>query len=154
MRLVESLSKQGDEIEIVEMNEDRVPYKKVLVKKGEQDQYDIEVFEEGEGDVVRQDEFTDDYDSEELSVPEEREADEYVYSEQKPQQEFEVSSGSGHQEYPKDESYYSSIQPLSIEELESLYQEVHGSGKNIQICSEPNFTSIIPQITKNSIFLN
>lgn len=155
MRLVESLSKQGDEIEIVEMNEDRVPYKKVLVKKGEQDQYDIEVFEEGEGEAVQQDEFTDDYDSAELSVPEEREADEYVYSEQKPQQEFEVSSGSAHHDYPKEESEYSSIQPLSIEELENLYQEVHGSGhNNIQICSEPNFTSIIPQITKNSIFLN
>lgn len=74
---------------------------KVLVTKGEQDQYDIQVFEEGE-DVVQQDEFSDDYDSDELSVPEEREADEYVYSDPKEPQE---SEGSGQQDMPQEVSF-------------------------------------------------
>ena len=154
MNLMETLSKQGEEIEILEMNEDEIPYKKVIVRKGEQDQYDIQVFEEGEADDIPNEEFTDDdYDSAELSVPEERDPDEYVYSDQKDMNQFDQSSVSGNRGVPNDGSDYSNIQPLSVDELENLHAEVHGD-REIHICSEPNLGSIVPQITKKSIFLN
>jgi hypothetical protein len=141
-RLVESLNKQGEEIEILEMNEDEIPYKKVVVRKGDQDQYDIHVYEEGEDHHVEQnEEFSDDYDSAELSVPEERDADEYVYSEHKVNNEYDEYSGSANQQMQEEGSYVSSIQPLPIEELDNLYEEVHGDDR-MQICSEPNFTSM------------
>lgn len=142
LRLIESLNKQGEEIEILEMNEDEIPYKKVLVRKGEQDQYDIQVYEEGEDHhVVQNEEFSDDYDSAELSVPEERDADEYVYSEHKVNNEYDEYSGSANQQMQEEGSYLSSIQPLPIEELDNLYEEVHGDDR-MQICSEPNFASM------------
>lgn len=138
MRLIESLDKQGEEIEIVEMNEDEVPYKRVVVSKGEQDQYDIQVYEQGEDEVeheeeVEQDDFSDDYDSAELSVPEEREAEEYLYTENNPE-ESEIENPDHHQE----DSYFSQeemgqIQPLAIDELEALYAEVHGNGEELQV---------------------
>lgn len=136
MRLIESLDKKGEEIEIIEMNENEIPYKRVVVTKGDQDEYDIQVYEEGE-DHVQNDEFSDDYDSEELSVPEEREADEYVYSEQK-QPDYEESEEIAHQQHPQEQSYYTEedsaqIQPLNIEELDNLYEEVHGNNREILI---------------------
>lgn len=94
-RLIESLENKGEQIEIVEMDENRIPYKKVYVTKGDDNQFNVEVYE---------DNFTDDYDSAELSVPEERDVDEYVYSDQKPKH-LEESSGSMQQTYPKDGSY-------------------------------------------------
>ena len=131
---------------------------KVLIKKSE-NQYDIEVYEEGEVDEINNDEFSDDYNSDELEVPEERETDEYIYSEQKNKLNYDESSGTGVPIPHKEESYYSGedsvqIQPLQIDELENLYEEVHGGDRAIQIWNEPNMTSIIPQITHNSIFLN
>jgi hypothetical protein len=135
-RLIMSLDKEGEEIEIIEMNEDEIPYKKVVVRKGDQDQYDIQVYEEGE-DHIRNDDFTDDYDSEELSVPEEREADEYVYSEQK-NNDQEESEEFANQQQQNEQSYYSdedsaNILPLNIDELDNLHEEVHGLNTEIQI---------------------
>lgn len=74
---------------------------KVYVTKDEKDQFNVEVFE---------DNFTDDYDSAELSVPEERDADEYIYSEQKQQnptvqRPYEDLSGSIRHSNIKDGSY-------------------------------------------------
>lgn len=130
---------------------------KIVVRKGDQDQYDIQVYEEGSGDDVLKDDFTDDYDSEELSVPEERAPDEYVFDESKDQPELEESDGN--QGLQQQQSYYTEedsaqIQPLNIAELDTLYQSVHGEKEDIKIWSESNFSSIIPQITHNSIFLN
>jgi hypothetical protein len=135
-RLIMSLDKEGEEIEIIEMNEDEIPYKKVVVRKGDQDQYDIQVYEEGE-DHIRNDDFSDDYDSEELSVPEEREADEYVYSDQK-NDEQEESVELANQQQQNDQSYYTdedsaNILPLNIDELDNLHEEVHGLNTEIQI---------------------
>ena len=163
-RLIESLDKKGEKIEIVEMNENHVPYKKVFVTKDDADQFNVEVYEDQAND-----DFTDDYDSAELSVPEEREANEYLYTEQEQEQkpkQLEESSGSFQHLDPREgsdgrevpysdgNSSHQILQPLSIDNLENLYNEVHGDGNTIQVCSEPNPVSLIPQITSNSIFLN
>lgn len=71
------------------------------------------------------------YYSEELSIPEEREADEYVYSDRKEDQEIGDSEGVVQQEYYSDEES-APIQPLNIDELEHLYADVHGTG-DIQV---------------------
>ena len=109
---------------------------KIVVRKGDQDQYDIQVYEEGSGDDVLKDDFTDDYDSEELSVPEERAPDEYVFDESKDQPELEESDGN--QGLQQQQSYYTEedsaqIQPLNIAELDTLYQSVHGEKEDIKI---------------------
>ena len=46
------------------------------------------------------------------------------------------------------------IEPLNIDELEKLYGQTHHPGLDLNPCTALNPYSILPQITKNSIFLN
>jgi len=43
------------------------------------------------------------------------------------------------------------IDPLSIDDLEKLYNEIHPNPKTLEPCSEINPCSILPQITPNSV---